>query len=170
MNELNSKRIVLIEDDPDFLNMLTIRLEVNGFKVSATAGALEGLRLVQEQMPDLVILDLRMPGFETSGSTGTTLVDRHMGLKICRMIKFDTRLHHIPVLMLTASDSFEDIEQAVHSGANAYLMKTDVMEFLIKEVERMSGLKSNGIQQAKADGMNSEKHIQAGKLSFEIFK
>ena len=129
-----AKRIVVIEDDMDYLEMLKVRLNINGFDVFASGAALEGLQLVREILPDLVILDLRMPGMCLKKND---VIDMHMGQKICRMIKFDAKLQHRPVLMLTCSDSLDDIEQSIKSGADGYLMKTASTEFLICEVNKM---------------------------------
>ena len=147
MNPLQAKRIVVIEDDQDYLDMLKIRLNINGFDVFTASEALKGLGLIRSMKPDLVILDLRLPGM---CATDAEDVDRHMGQKICRMIKFDAKLRHIPVLMLTCSDSADDIEQSIKSGADSYLMKTASTEFLIHEVRRMLGLKRHQMADAAA--------------------
>lgn len=134
MSPLQAKRILVIEDDTDYQNMLKIRLNINGFDVLTATDALEGLRMIRSLKPDLVILDLKLPGIGKSGSED---MDEQMGLKICRMIKFDAKLQQIPVLIMTCSDSTHDIEQSIRSGADGYLMKTASSEFLIHEISKM---------------------------------
>ena len=110
---------------------------LNGFMVFETADALEGMKQVRSKMPDLVIMDLSLPGFWVPGNEADDELDRHLGLKICRMIKFDARIRHIPILVLTSSDSVEDFQHAVQCGADGYLLKTASSEYLISEINRL---------------------------------
>ena len=119
MIQSESKRIVVIEDDPYFSDMLKIRLNLSGYRVVIAMDGLRGLRIVRRIKPDLVILDLKMPGLCESKEGSSKYLDEQMGRKICRMIKYDENLRHIPVLMLTNSDSFDDIEQSMRSGVSA---------------------------------------------------
>jgi DNA-binding response OmpR family regulator len=137
MENRSSKRILVVEDDETYRDMIKLRLELAGYEVVAAADGLSGLNLARKAHPDLVVLDLSLP--EACGATdaeGATL-DRRSGHKICRMIKFDQKLKRIPVLILTCSDSAEDTSLAVRSGADAYLMKTGNPEIFLSEVRKL---------------------------------
>jgi DNA-binding response OmpR family regulator len=137
MENRSNKRILVVEDDETYRDMIKLRLELAGYEVVAAADGLSGLNLARKAHPDLVVLDLGLP--EACGATdaGGVMVDRRSGHKICRMIKFDQKLKRIPVLILTCSDSADDTALAVRSGADAYLMKTGNPEFFLMEVKKM---------------------------------
>ncbi len=137
MEKSTQERILIIEDDETFQNMLTLSLELNGYKVITAQDGLEGLRIARKENPDLIILDLMLP--EITDSDGAQLIqfDRNMGHKVCRMIKFDRRLAHIPVLILTGSDSYEDIELAKKFGADVYVVKTTEHEILLDAIKKL---------------------------------
>jgi len=86
-----SKKILVIDDDPDFVETTRIILESNSYSVSSAPGPDEGLRKVAEEKPDLIILDVMWP-------------DRISGFEVCRRLKKDVNFSKIPVLMITAVD------------------------------------------------------------------
>ena len=138
MEKRSSKRILVVEDDETYRDMIKLRLELAGFEVVEAVDGLSGLNLARKAHPDLVVLDLSLPeSFGTSDAGGASL-DRRAGHKICRMIKFDQKLKRIPVLILTCSDSADDTALAVRSGADAYLMKTGNPDIFLLEVKRLT--------------------------------
>ncbi len=82
-------RILVIDDDPDFLVYVTVVLETNGYDVVSATTAEEGLRLMREQVPDLVMVDMMM-SYALDGWT------------VSREMQFDTTLRAVPVLMVSA--------------------------------------------------------------------
>lgn len=124
MAERKREKLLVIEDNATFLNMLKIRLELNGFEVVTSEDGMEGLSLARREMPDLIILDLSLPEIGENADSDASLLDRNMGHKICRMIKFDARLKNIPIVILTASDSSDDEKLAKSVGADAFVVKT----------------------------------------------
>lgn len=114
-----NKKILIVDDEPDILKIVIFRLKTKGYQtISATSGE-EALHLVAETKPDLIILDLRMPGIN--------------GDEVCRKIKADQDLCDIPVILLTASTG-QDIEQlAKEIGAVDFIRKPfDNQEFINK--------------------------------------
>jgi CheY-like chemotaxis protein len=114
-----SKRILIVDDEPDILKIVIFRLKTKGYQtISATSGE-EALRLVAENKPNLIILDLRMPGID--------------GDEVCRRIKADQDLCDIPVILLTASTG-QDIEKlSKEIGAVDFIRKPfDSQEFINK--------------------------------------
>lgn len=82
------KHILCIEDEPDMIELFSIILQRKGFKVSAATGGEEGLRLVRELIPDLVLLDLMMPDMG--------------GWQVYQQMKADDKTKNIPVIIVTA--------------------------------------------------------------------
>ncbi|NQT25976.1 response regulator [candidate division KSB1 bacterium] len=123
MGESKDKRILIIEDNTAFRKMLHIRLSANGYDTVVAKDGLEGLAAVRTSNPDLVITDIMLPGLD--------------GHKICRMIKFDKKFKHIPVIVLTSRDLDEDEELAKRCGADAFIVKTTRAEIILDVIEKI---------------------------------
>jgi len=156
MNAHQTRRILVIEDDEVFLNMIKLRLELNGYEVIARSDALEGLSQARKFKPDLIILDLSLPGSNLQNEEDGRDTDKRFGHKICRMIKFDGHLKRIPVMIMTGSDSAEDISNAIRARADAFLMKTVSPDFLLSEVKRLVDINRTTIHAFETDGLSFE--------------
>lgn len=104
-----SKKIVIIEDEPDILEVLSYNLKREGFTVLAALDGDSGLALVRSEKPDLVILDLMLPGMD--------------GIEICSSIKNDNDLLNTLVIMVTAKGEESDIVLGLGVGADDYVSK-----------------------------------------------
>jgi DNA-binding response OmpR family regulator len=104
------KRILLIEDNTAFRKIMKLRLEAAGFHVLTAADGLSGLQTARQEKPNLIVLDLMLPRLD--------------GQKVCRLLKFDYRYRHIPVVILTSRDLDEDEETAKRAHADAFIVKT----------------------------------------------
>ncbi len=102
-------KILIVEDEPDILEVLSYNLRQAGFEVSTAEEGEEGLRLAEEQTPDLVVLDLMLPGMD--------------GLELCRLLKQRESLRRVPVLMLTAKAEEVDRIVGLELGADDYVTK-----------------------------------------------
>jgi DNA-binding response OmpR family regulator len=114
--------ILIVEDEPDMLMALSIRLESIGFNVITAADGLEGLTKARQEYPDLILLDIMLPKMD--------------GFKVCQMLKLDQKYKHIPIVLLSAKSSERDIQMGQQVGANAYLTKpfrTDELMRVIKQ-------------------------------------
>ena len=109
-------KIILIEDEAHIANLIKFNLERRGESVVVAPDAELGLKLIQEQKPDLILLDIMLPGMD--------------GFAACSKIKNDPVLKQIPVFMLTALTQTKDIEKSLACGADDYITKP----FLIKEL------------------------------------
>jgi DNA-binding response OmpR family regulator len=103
------RRILIVDDDPRLLHVVSMYLKIEGFEVDAELDGAEGLRALERARPDLVILDVMMPGID--------------GLELCRRIKTDPRTRSIPVLMFTALSSDDDVESGRAAGADRFINK-----------------------------------------------
>ena len=87
---LNSKKkILIVEDEPSMREMLNVFLEENGFEVIKSSNGVEGLDLAQKESPDIIILDIVMPGMS--------------GYMVAKHIKSDPKLRNTPIVLLTAT-------------------------------------------------------------------
>lgn len=124
MNEKQKfQKILMIEDEPAFLRMMKRRLEYEGFQVVTAQNGLDGLSVARSENPDLIILDIMLPGLD--------------GHKVCRMIKSDNNLRSIPIAMLTSRDLEADAEMAKKCGANAFIVKTTRTEVVIEIIQKL---------------------------------
>jgi two-component system KDP operon response regulator KdpE len=104
---MNQQKILVIDDSPDMLKVLTMLLTENGYEVLTAADGEVGLRLVGEQQPDLIILDLSMPSVD--------------GWEVCRLIRHKS---DVPIIILTAAHvTDEDTVRGLELGANDYIIK-----------------------------------------------
>ena len=106
MRPRDERRILVIEDDPTIATAVADRLRTEGFDVTVAGDGLVGVERFEQITPDLVILDLMLPGID--------------GLEVCRRIQRDG---HVPVLMLTALDGETDTVVGLAVGADDYVTK-----------------------------------------------
>lgn len=103
---MSARRIAIIEDERAIASAVAARLESEGFDVQLAFDGPAGVDLCRDYRPDVVILDLMLPGLD--------------GIEVCRLIQ---RERHVPVLMLTARDTEADIEVGLGVGADDYMVK-----------------------------------------------
>lgn len=103
------RTVLAVEDEEPILEMLRYGLERFGFSVRCVASGEEALAAVAQNRPDLVLLDLMLPGMD--------------GLEVCRRLKWDKQTGTIPIVILTARDSEADIVAGLELGADDYLTK-----------------------------------------------
>ena len=103
------KRILLVDDSPDILQVLSRRLASWGYEVLATTTGEEGLRLASEQLPDLILLDIMMPKMK--------------GRDVCVQLKADPKTQQIPVIFLTALGLADHVKAGMDLGADDYVVK-----------------------------------------------
>src|SRR5687767_3587393 len=112
------QRILVVDDEENVVRLLRIRLEGRGYEVAAAHDGETALRLIGEQAPDLVLLDVMMPKID--------------GFEVLRRLKADSETASIPVIMLTARGQFEDLAHGYGGGAHWYFNKP----FDVAELER----------------------------------
>ena len=122
----DKKKILVVEDEPDFSKAIRILLEANGFDVVSAFSGKEGLAMAKNVSPDLIILDVMLPEID--------------GYKICRLLKFDERYKKIPIVMLTARAQEEDKILGKQTGADLYLVKSERPELLLEKIRLLLNL------------------------------
>ena len=113
-------KLLIIEDEKDIVQALEYNLKKEGYSVSKAYDGIQGLKLIKDLSPDLIILDLMLPGVD--------------GLEICRQIKKDPKTENLPVIMLTAKGAEADKVVGLEVGADDYIVKPFSMRELIARV------------------------------------
>lgn len=106
---MTRQKIVVIEDEADILEVIQYNLAREGYSVLTSKDGEEGLAVVQREEPDLVLLDLMLPGLD--------------GIEVCRRLKADARTRRIPIIMVTAKGEESDIVLGLGVGADDYVVK-----------------------------------------------
>lgn len=106
---MSKETILIVEDDEDILNLLQFNFESAGFEVQTSGDGREGLAMARRLRPDIVLLDLMLPGMD--------------GFEICKSLKRDSETAQIPVLMLTARGEEVDRIVGLELGADDYVVK-----------------------------------------------
>ena len=114
-----TKKILVVDDDPDFVETTKIVLESEKYDVSSATGPDECFKKIAEEKPDLILLDVMWP-------------DRKSGFEVCREIKKDADLKNIPVIMITAVDKQYGLGFKNVAGDETWLPSD---EFLCKPVD-----------------------------------
>ena len=104
------EKILIIDDEKDLVKLVKEILELEDFEVSAAYDGEEGLRKVISEIPDLILLDIKMPGLN--------------GFQVLERLKIDKATSHIPVVMLTTSTLRQDRDKAFDLGAVDYVIKS----------------------------------------------
>ena len=103
------EKIILIEDEADILEVIQYNLTREGYKVVTSKDGEQGLAKVRKEAPDLVLLDLMLPGLD--------------GLEVCKKLKEDPVTRSIPIIMVTAKGEESDIVLGLGIGADDYVVK-----------------------------------------------
>jgi DNA-binding response OmpR family regulator len=102
-------KILIAEDEPDIRELVTFMLRFAGYEVVAASNGEDAVRTAAREIPDLVIMDVRMP--------------RMTGYDACRLMKANPDLRHVPVVFLSAKGQESEIQSGLDAGAEEYLLK-----------------------------------------------
>jgi len=136
------KKILVVDDEPDIISLVSYNLKREGFSVTAVHEGGEALDIVKKKEFDLVLLDLMLPGIH--------------GMEICRILRAGTKTKHIPIIMLTAKGDEADRVRGLETGADDYIAKPFSPRELIARVKAV--LRRSG------DGRKQEDVITIGGL------
>ena len=121
-------KILIVDDEMSTLMPLKKSLEYENYAVVEAYDGYEAIKKAKEEIPDLILLDLMLPGID--------------GIEVCQHLKTDTQTEKIPIIMLTAKDNIDDKVEGLQIGADDYVTKPFVLKELkarIKSVMRRSG-------------------------------
>src|SRR5436305_14457031 len=140
-----AQRILIIEDDPDTQQMLSMILASEGYDVLPASNGTLGLELLRKMGPDLVLLDWMLPGMD--------------GLEVCKRAR---EISTVPIIMLTAKTATEDRISGLDMGADDYLPKPFEPEELLARIRAQLRRASKA-----GDGLQRDKPNQVGDLRLE---
>ncbi len=117
-----NKQILLVEDDLYSSETLKYALEAKGHKVTLATNGRDALNMVNNEMPQLILLDIMMPKMD--------------GYHFCRLLKFDARFKHIPVIIVSSKIQEADRKLGLACGGDEYITKPYDLNMLINTVEK----------------------------------
>lgn len=117
------KKILFIEDEPDQVKVIRTRLEANGYEVISANDGLSGLELAKKESPDLVLLDIIMPGID--------------GVEVCKRLRSDEQTKDLPVIAVTASGERTLEERCYEVGCNNVIRKPYDSTVLMESIEQI---------------------------------
>jgi two-component system, OmpR family, alkaline phosphatase synthesis response regulator PhoP len=120
--------VLVIEDDEDIQELVNYNLTKEGYQTTCVGSGEEGLKTVKAKLPNLVVLDLMLPGID--------------GLEICKLIKADPKTQHIPIVMLTAKGEESDVVTGLELGAEDYITKPFSPKVLVARIRTILRRKS----------------------------
>lgn len=115
------KTILLIEDEEDIAALIKLQAEISGYKLHVETDGINGFRAIERERPDLVVLDLMLPG--------------QNGLDVCRKMKSHAELKNIPVIMISAKNEELDIVLGLELGADDYVAKPFSPKILFSRIK-----------------------------------
>ena len=132
---MEKKKILVVDDSESMIKLVKYNLETEGYDVITASDGLEGLMVARREKPNLIILDVALPEMD--------------GFRVCRLLKFDQKYQHIPIIMLTASIKEDSMKLGMESGASFYITKPYKPDILLARVKKLIGESGGSENQIK---------------------
>jgi DNA-binding response OmpR family regulator len=156
---VEKSKILIVEDDADLSRALVMRLKANGFHPTRVSDTVQALRQIRIEPPDLILLDLGLPGGD-----GFLLMDRLSLLPI-----------DVPVIVLTARDPLDNEERSFQAGASAFFQKPVDNDALLKSIRSLLALSAREMpsveqmaHEVRPYRLHDEALPQMNRLTFEV--
>lgn len=120
------KKILIVDDQPEVVELVSVTLEIGPYQILTAENGEQALNLATKELPELMLLDIQMPG-------------EFDGLEVCRQLKNDEATRGIHIVMLTAKGQDWDKEAGQDAGANDYFVKPFSPLELLNKVEEIMG-------------------------------
>jgi DNA-binding response OmpR family regulator len=130
---MSGKKILVVEDEVTQLTSVGKRLKAAGYDVSGARDGMNAIAMARKEMPDLVLLDLGLPGGD--------------GFTVLKRLQLIIQTSMIPVIVMSARDPHGNREEALKSGAVAYLQKPLETDVLLKTIAKALGIEEAGVPQ-----------------------
>ena len=145
-------RILVVDDEPDILELIRYNLTRNNYEMIGVASGEEAFASVRRSPPDLVVLDLMLPGID--------------GLEVCRRLKNDARTSAIPVIILSAKGEEADVVAGLELGADDYLSKPFSPRVLLARIKAV--LRRQHVEPDAADAVVTYRDLQIHPGRYEV--
>ncbi len=146
---MNSQSILVIEDEKDISDLIRYNLEQAGYNTMCAYTGEDGLAMASSKLPDLILLDLMLPGLD--------------GLEVCRALKADPRTRSVPVVMLTARGEEVDIVTGLEMGAEDYIVKPFSPRVLVARLRAVLRRKRTAVESEDAPVKIGEMIVDPGR-------
>jgi DNA-binding response OmpR family regulator len=143
------RRILVVDDERDIVDLVRYNLSKNGYEALVATDGQQALQIAARELPDLIILDLMLPGLH--------------GTEVARRLKADGRTAHIPIVMLTAKGEETDVVVGLTLGADDYVTKPFSMKILLARLATV-------LRRAEATVTDSIPTLKAGPLAIDTSK
>ena len=144
---MSKKRIIVVEDESDMAELLSMRLQREGYIVETVGDGAEALEMIRCSPPDLVLLDLMLPGMS--------------GTEVATKLRNDPRTANVPIIMLTAKSEESDIVVGLHLGADDYITKPFSMSVLLARISAV-------LRRSRDIAATSEKVLEVGPMRIDL--
>lgn len=142
-----SKKILIVDDEPDVADLVTYHLKAKGYVVQTVSNPSVSVGTARTFLPDLVVLDIMMPELN--------------GIQVCRILRADPKLRHVPIIFLTAKAEEADRIAGFEVGCDDYVCKP----FSVKElVLRIQSIFRRSIEKNEAQ----VRHLQVGQIVLDV--
>ena len=142
---MENPKILVVDDEESILELLEYNLTKQGYAVTRAETGEDGLKLARSLKPDLILLDLMLPGID--------------GLDVCKMLKNDSHTKTIPIIMLTAKGEEADIVIGLELGADDYVTKPFSVRILLARVKAVIRRKENETETSHATPVVLRAHL-----------
>lgn len=148
-----SLKVLVVDDEENIQELIRLGLRYEGFQVESASNGPDGISAAQRLSPDLVILDLMLPGMD--------------GLEVCRRMRANPTTQDVPILMLTAKDEVHDRVTGLDTGADDYLTKPFDFEELVARVKAILR-RQQRVQRAEQGGEAPSQILQFADLQLNM--
>ena len=143
---MHKLKILLIEDEEDIAALIKLQSEMAGYKVAIATDGLNGYDAIEREKPDVIVLDIMLPG--------------QNGLDVCRKIKMNSAIKHIPIIMISAKSEETDVVLGLELGADDYVMKPFSPRVLLSRIK--------AVLRRHSEHQKPKQMIQFGEFSLDI--
>jgi len=155
-----NRKILIIEDEANIQELLRYNLEKNGYIVTISDNGIDGLQKALDQVPDLILLDLMLPGLD--------------GLEVCKRLKMQKATRRVPIFMLTAKSEELDKILGLELGADDYITKPFSIKELIARIRaamrRLDDESSVGSDEVEKNKILKARDIEIDSEKYEVRK
>ncbi len=165
---MSGEKILVVDDEEHIQELIKFNLEKSGFKVICAGDGIEAIKLVKEQLPQLMLLDLMLPGMD--------------GLDVCKEIRKDSTMSNMPIIMITAKGEEIDKIIGLELGADDYITKPFSVRELVARikailrrtnmqlVEKTFNIGNLAIDFGKHEVIKSESKVELTLKEFELLE
>ncbi|MBU0502271.1 MAG: response regulator [bacterium] len=118
-----ARKILIIDDEPDMVEMISMRLKAFNYETISAGNGEEGIKIANQQKPDLILLDLMMPVMD--------------GYETCKQLKEDDKTKKIPIIILTAVGKADSVSRSMEIGAVDYISKPFEPKTLMEKIRKV---------------------------------